>query len=257
MGVNYFMRVIGVLDLLGGRAVHARGGMRDRYEPIQSIAGAMIRPGDALAVAREYVQQFGLTELYIADLDAIDRAAWQDALVRDLAALDLCVSLDAGVSSVDLASRAVGLGVARVVVGLETLPSYETLRQICAALDGNPVVFSLDLRNGEPVVAANGDVAAEPAETVAARAAEAGATAVVVIDLARVGSRRGLDLPLLRRVRAAVPHLTVIAGGGVRGVEDLEHLSDAGCDGALVATALHEGRLRAAEIGAIRSRRRA
>jgi phosphoribosylformimino-5-aminoimidazole carboxamide ribotide isomerase len=40
----------------------------------------------------------------------------------------------------------------------------------------------------------------------------------------------------------------LLAGGGVRGYEDLARLADAGCDGALVATALHDGRLCAADV---------
>ena len=55
-----------------------------------------------------------------------------------------------------------------------------------------------------------------------------------------------------RRVRRAVPDVALLAGGGVRGPEDLQRLADAGCDGALVATALHDGRL-----GGGRHRRRA
>ena len=46
------MRVVGVLDLAGGRAVHAVAGHRERYAPVTAVAGASIRPGDALAVAR-------------------------------------------------------------------------------------------------------------------------------------------------------------------------------------------------------------
>jgi phosphoribosylformimino-5-aminoimidazole carboxamide ribotide isomerase len=70
---------------------------------------------------------------------------------------------------------------------------------------------------------------------------------VVMIDLARVGTGAGLDLELIARVREAVPDLTLLAGGGVRGQEDLAHLADCGCDGALVATAIHDGRIGAAE----------
>jgi uncharacterized protein related to proFAR isomerase len=33
----------------------------------------------------------------------------------------------------------------------------------------------------------------------------------------------------------------VLAGGGVRGPDDLSALAAAGCDGALIATALHTG----------------
>src|SRR5207247_8071355 len=65
------MQVIGVLDLLGGLAVHARAGRRESYAPVATIAGSRIEPGDALAVARAYVDRLGLTDLYAADLDAI------------------------------------------------------------------------------------------------------------------------------------------------------------------------------------------
>jgi phosphoribosylformimino-5-aminoimidazole carboxamide ribotide isomerase len=46
--------------------------------------------------------------------------------------------------------------------------------------------------------------------------------------------------------------VTLVAGGGVRGADDLARLADAGCDGALVATALHDGRLSAADVTAAR-----
>jgi uncharacterized protein related to proFAR isomerase len=65
------MRLIGVLDLLAGRAVHARAGRRTRYAPVQAVAGSSIEAGDALALARAYMERLGLTELYAADLDAI------------------------------------------------------------------------------------------------------------------------------------------------------------------------------------------
>jgi phosphoribosylformimino-5-aminoimidazole carboxamide ribotide isomerase len=73
-----------------------------------------------------------------------------------------------------------------------------------------------------------------------------------VIDLARVGTATGIDLELIARVRKAVPKMTLLAGGGVRGREDLARLADAGCDGALVATALHDGRLGADDVSAAR-----
>jgi phosphoribosylformimino-5-aminoimidazole carboxamide ribotide isomerase len=38
----------------------------------------------------------------------------------------------------------------------------------------------------------------------------------------------------------------------VRGPEDLRRLADAGCEGALVATALHDGRLDSDDVAAAR-----
>ena len=166
----------------------------------------------------------------------------RDTLVARLAALGAPLWLDAGVSTVDDARRAIDLGATRVIVGLETLLSYDVLGEICAAVGDDRVAFSLDLRDGEPVVApgAHGHV---PAHVIATRAAKAGVGAVIVIDLARVGTGAGLDLALIARVREATPGLMLVAGGGVRGLEDLVQLANVGCDGALVATALHDGRL--------------
>ena len=262
------MRLIGVVDLMAGRAVHARGGVRERYAPVGVVAGTAI-DGDPLALARAYVHQFGLPELYAADLDAILGHQAQDTIVHDLATV-APLWLDAGVSSAEAARRVLGLGAARVISALETLESFDALAAICAAVGGERVAFSLDLRNGEPVaprlvvrssesaasqlgirgkpVAPHLRTSGDSAHQLAARAADAGAGAVIVIDLARVGTATGLDVDLIARVRAAAPATMLIAGGGVRGLDDLARLADAGCDTALVASALHDGRLGAADI---------
>ena len=140
------MQVIGVVDVLGGQAVHACAGHRERYVPVESVAGFPIPRGDALALARAYVERLGLSELYAADLDAILGRIPQDAVAAQLAAVGPPLWLDAGVSSTAAALRAVGLSAARVIVGLETLPSFDMLRLICEAVGGDRVAFSLDLR---------------------------------------------------------------------------------------------------------------
>ena len=236
------MRIVGVLDLSGGRAVHARGGTRERYEPVRSVAGQAIEPGDAVAVARAYVDR-GVAELYAADLDAIGGRPSQDTLVTSLAGLGVPLWLDAGVTTPDRATHALGLGAAHVIVGLETLSSYDALRSICRHVDPERVAFSLDLRDGKPVVSRSGIRDDDRVDVLAARAVDAGARALIVIDLARVGSGAGMDVELIQRVRASAPGVTLLAGGGVRGPDDLARLAAAGCDGALVATALLEGKL--------------
>ncbi len=241
------MRVIGVLDLRNGLAVHARAGDRERYAPVQSAAGEAIEPGDARALARIYRDRFGLRELYAADLDAIEGRAPQDRLVSSLAAIG-ALWLDAGVSSVDQARHALKLGAAHAIVGLETLRSWDALDEICASVGGARIAFSLDLRDGKPL--GNERVTGGSADAVAARAANAGVASIIVIDLARVGTGDGIDVRLVARVRDAAPRATLLAGGGVRSIADLIGLADAGCDGALVATALQDGRIGAEQIAA-------
>ncbi len=235
------MQLIGVVDVMNGRAVHARGGVRERYLPVGSIAGMPI-DGDPLALARAYVDRFDLTALYVADLDAIAGHEINATLVENLAAI-APLWVDAGASSAARARHVIAHGAVLAVAGLETLVSFDALAVMCDAIGGDRVAFSLDLRAGAPVTG-NRLPQASP-ESLAARAVDAGAGAVIVLDLARVGTAAGPDFELLARVHAAVPATPVFAGGGIRGFDDLARLAAAGCAGALIASALHDGALSA------------
>ena len=244
--------VLGVIDLRAGRAVHAVSGERERYLPARMVTDHHSAEGDAIALASTYITALTVAELYVADLDAILDRAPQLALVHEIGALGVPIWLDAGISSANDATAVLASGADRLVVGLETLPSFDALASICQEIGGERVAFSLDLRHRLPL-APSDELARQKPESLAARAIDAGASAVIVLDLARVGSNEGPDLDLIERVRAAVPAATLIGGGGVRGRDDLVRLKDAGCNGALVATALLTGELTAADIAGLRT----
>jgi phosphoribosylformimino-5-aminoimidazole carboxamide ribotide isomerase len=259
------VRVIGVIDLLGGRAVRARGGNRSSYEPIRSAAGFSLPPGDALSLARLYVDELGVRELYVADLDAIgSRLAVQPEhalqntnfqVVSALADLGVPLWLDAGVSSVDQARTAISLGASHTIVGLETLRSFGALYDIAEAIGRERAAFSLDLRVGQPIaplLAQKAGSSGTP-QAIAARAADAGAASVIVIDLARVGSGGGPDFDLMASIHHAIPDVPLLAGGGLRGLDDALKLVEAGCEGALVATALQDGTLARSAIRSVQA----
>lgn len=233
------MRILGVVDLRGGRAVHAVGGVRNRYLPVPAC-GEIAIDGDPLALATAYRDARHVSEIYVADIDAISGEEPQDRIVDALVELGMPVWLDAGISTWQRAQEVINRGVARVVVGLETLPSFEALDVICVSVGGQRVVFSLDMKNGVPILAPGSGLRASgttPA-ALAARAAKSGVGAIIALDLARVGLGNGVDLEMIREVRKAAPDLMLLAGGGVRGDADLTMLEAAGCDGVLAATML-------------------
>ena len=242
--------MIPVLDLRAGRAVLARGGQRDTYAPVRSrlVAGGGAG-GDPLALARAYRDILDCDEWYVADLDALAGDAVQGALLGALAGLGGRLLVDAAVATPERARDLIAGGAARVVVGLETLPSFDTLALVARAIGSKRVVFSLDLRDGAPL--AEAALSGTPVD-VARGAVTAGAGAIIVLDLARVGSGRGVDIVLVEALRRAHPHVELLAGGGVGTARDLERLADAGLDGALVATALHDGRIGREDIAAVR-----
>jgi len=243
------LRVIPVLDLRAGRAVLAHGGRRETYAPVHSLLVPGGAAGDSLALARAYRDTLDCDEWYVADLDALAGGAVQGALVRALADLGGRLLVDAAVATAERARQVVADGAARVVVGLETLPSFDVLAAIAWAIGPERVAFSLDLREGVPLVEAR--LSGTPRELVSA-AVTAGARVIVVLDLARVGSGRGVDSVLVRGLRRAHPHVELLAGGGIGTARELERLAAAGLDGALVATALHDGRIKRDDVAAVR-----
>jgi phosphoribosylformimino-5-aminoimidazole carboxamide ribotide isomerase len=221
------MRVVPVIDLKDGTAVHAVRGERERYRPV----------GDPLALARAFRSELGLDELYVADLDAIGGEGEHTSTIGALAR-EARVMVDAGVSEPERARALLDLGAHRVVVGTETLTGPDALDRLLAA--SPEVVLSVDLRDGR-TLSPHAELAGLPARDAVARLYRPGLREAIVLDLARVGSGAGPDVGVIAALHAAFPDLELLAGGGVRDVGDLRALGDAGAAGALVATALHRG----------------
>ena len=64
----------------------------------------------------------------------------------------------------------------------------------------------------------------------------------IILNISAVGTESGLDPAMLASMRAAY-HRKLFWGGGVATPDDLSRLKDAGFDGAIIATALHHGKV--------------
>jgi phosphoribosylformimino-5-aminoimidazole carboxamide ribotide isomerase len=233
------LRVIPVLDLKGGQAVHAIRGQREGYRPVHSVLAGS---ADPLDLGGGLMRKLGARECYVADLDAIAGLADHGPVIRALAGLGLGVWLDAGIATVADATRVKDLGVARVIIGTESLRDPRELSAIAEGLGdrGPSCVLSLDLRDGR-LLGGGPDVTQLGVGALVGLAWKAGLRSFIVLDLARVGSGEGPQLGAARELRRAFPEAELVIGGGVRDAADLAALAAEGFQAALVATALHRG----------------
>jgi HisA/HisF family protein len=227
------MRIVPVVDLKGGIVVHARRGQRAEYAPLRS---PLVDACEPVAVARALCAAAQAGTLYVADLDAI---AGAPADTETLAALSALAELwvDAGATTRERAAALAGAGVSRNVVGTESLRA--------GAVDDTNAprrVLSVDLIGGK-LISPRPELAGREPAAAASLATALGVRELLVIDLLRVGSGSGPPLRAVADLAAALPGLEIYAGGGVRDDDDLRALESAGAAGALVATALHEGRV--------------
>ncbi len=226
------MEVIPVLDLKDGAVVHARMGRRAQYRPIKTPLATTSDPVD---VARGLLTLYPFETFYIADLDAIERKGDNDTALRGLRSAfpDVTFWVDNGAAELDRARCWLAADLGHLVLGTETQRDDDVVRRLRA---DDRVILSLDYRDefvGPAALLSNPD---------------AWPNRVIAMTLARVGSAMGPQWDRLSAIKARAPAKRVYAAGGVRGIDDLIALANAGIAGALVASCLHDGKLSGEQI---------
>jgi phosphoribosylformimino-5-aminoimidazole carboxamide ribotide isomerase len=220
--------VVPAVDVLEGRVVRLRAGRRDAV----SIEG-----GDPVALARRFASE-GAERLHVVDLDGAFSGTPSEGLLERLTRESLPVQVGGGYRTVAAVSAALAAGADRVIVGTAAVdPAF-----LDGALDaaGERLVVAVDVTDGRLAVAGWTETVDVDPLALAQRCARSGVARLLVTSTTRDGSLAGPDLDLLSSVAAVSP--PVLAAGGVSSVEDLLRLRDAGCEGAVVGSALLAGR---------------
>jgi phosphoribosylformimino-5-aminoimidazole carboxamide ribotide isomerase len=244
------MRLIPVIDLLDGQAVHAVRGERAHYRPVKSI---VCEKSDPAALAMAFRDRLGLNEIYIADLNAIqgsDRTGHPETIAALARIEGMSILLDAGIPDVGKAREWLRLGVHKVIIGSETLREEDALRSFPESIENNRLVFSLDLHGGK-ILSQYPGLAVMPPMQALQLLQSCGWQEIILLDLRRVGSGEGADFALIAQARAACPDLRLMAGGGICSPRELIELESLGISGVLVATALHRGIITSEHISAL------
>ncbi|MDF1742818.1 MAG: HisA/HisF-related TIM barrel protein [Gimesia sp.] len=238
------MKIIPVLDILNQTVVRGIAGQRDDYRPIQSRLTQSSQPLEVACALRD---EFDFSEFYVADLDAILQGKLNLHLYDSLREAGFRFLLDCGLrcasDSTCLNSRP---GIS-VVAGLETLNAPHELGKLVQQWGAPQTVFSLDLKQGKPLVSHSAEnefaLINDPLK-IAELSIQQGIQQMILLDLAQVGTGQGTGTETLcRTLRSLHPELKLITGGGIRNRDDLTAQAESGADGVLVASALHDGRI--------------
>ena len=244
------MQVIPVIDLKGGQVVRGIGGQRAEYRPVQSQLVTTAAPGLVAKALCDIVQH---RSLYVADLDALAGSDPDWNAYERILASGAEITIDAGVATPHAAQAVVDFADRQsvstsIVVALESTASPDDLPQIFARIGAGRAVFSLDLKQGRAWTSAAAWSGYSVLD-VAACATKVGFERMIVLDVAAVGGHTGPQVvDLCRDIRVGYPNLELISGGGVRSIDDLRTFHEAGCDGVLVASALHDARITRSDL---------
>jgi phosphoribosylformimino-5-aminoimidazole carboxamide ribonucleotide (ProFAR) isomerase len=195
--------------------------------------------GNPIAAA-EAAMSAGATWIHVVDMDLAFRGEARNLeVVAEIASLPVAVQAAGGVRTADEVRVLIEAGAARVVLGSVALAD-EHLATALLSAEGSRLVAGIEVDEGR-IRSRGPDPVDLPLMETLGWVVSAGASALLVTSVARVGERIGPDLELVRRVaRAGRP---VLAAGGVATIADLHDLRAAGAVGAIVGRAVLEGSL--------------
>ena len=220
--------IIPCIDLKGGKVVQLIQG-RDQA----------LEAGAPLEVLRRFA---AFPQLQVIDLDAAMGKGENLAAVESLVARAAC-RVGGGVRTADRASRLIGLGAHRVIVGTAAFtPALET---IAAAVGPERIVVALDSKAGKIVVNGWQESTDISAEEVIGRL-ERFCSGFLCTYVDKEGMMQGTDLEWFRRLRAATSH-DLTAAGGITTLDDVRELMRLNIHAA-IGMAIYTGRMNLEEL---------
>jgi phosphoribosylformimino-5-aminoimidazole carboxamide ribotide isomerase len=232
------MKIIPVIDVLNGIAVHGIRGERKHYQPLKSL---LCNSADPLEIASTF-ESLGFSSLYLADLDAIlEKTANFNVYSQIVTKTTLDLMVDAGIAGISKARKVLETGVSKIVIGSETLKSLDFVSQAISAFGKDKVIVSVDQKEGK-MLSASETIASMDSVSFAQQLASLGVCQIILLDLDRVGTEYGINLSLMKTILERTG-VDVLVGGGIRSLQELEQLRTLSVSGALVATVLHNGKV--------------
>jgi phosphoribosyl isomerase A len=239
--VSTRLEVLPAVDVAGGQAVQL----------VQGVAGSEKRFGDPVEAALRW-QRDGAEWIHLVDLDAaFGRGHNRDLLAVIIARVDVQVELSGGIRDDESLAAAMATGCRRVNIGTAALERPEWCAAAIATW-GDRVAVGLDVR-GRTLAARGWTREGGDLYDVLTRLDGEGCARYVVTDVNKDGMLQGPNLQLLRDVCAATDR-PVVASGGITELADLEALTGlvaGGVEGAIIGTALYEGRFTLQEALAV------
>lgn len=229
---NRHLELLPAVDIADGQAVQL----------VQGIAGSEKKFGDPIDAALRW-QEEGAEWIHLVDLDAaFGRGHNRELQAQIVGVLDIDVEMSGGIRDDESLEAAMASGCRRVNIGTAALEQPEWCAGAIAKY-GDRVAVGLDVR-GTTLAARGWTREGGDLYKVLSRLDAEGCARYVVTDVNKDGMLQGPNLDLLRDVCARTDR-PVVASGGITEISDLEALMgllDAGVEGAIIGTALYEGR---------------
>ena len=225
------IKKIPVIDLKQHQAVSGKSGMRDTYQPLNTVFASSANPVEIA----QGLKLNGADEMYIADLDLIDS---QGHNINDIKMVNtiMPVMFDGGVKNCESFEFYLDYAF-KVIVPTETLESIEEMEKIFEKYPKERIVVSIDTKNSE-LLSKHLNLTLEEFKEILIKLDP---NEIILLDISGVGTEKGYNKKLLDEFSELKDKL-IIAGGLNK--DSLGELESLGIKKVLIGTSLHSGEVK-------------
>lgn len=236
------MIILPAIDIRGGKAVRLYQGDYTKEEVVAK---------DIYEQAKEF-QRLGATHLHLVDLDGAKQGAGinEEIILKLAKTVDMSIEVGGGIRTLDRIDKLLGNGIDKVILGTAAM-EQEDLVKAALAKYAERIIVGVDARNGK--VCGNGWLSESDLDYIdfTKKMADLGVYNVIVTDISRDGTLQGANIEMLKTLSEKVD-IKITASGGVKDIEDIKKLKEAGIYAAITGKAIYSGELslkEALEVG--------
>lgn len=236
-------RIIPVLDILNGIAVHAKKGERKEYRSLHSKLFKTTNPVEIISKLKD----LSFHEFYIADLDSILSKRPNLKIYEQILALgNVDLMLDIGIENREDLKIFDQLGINKIILGLETISNLDIVKNSLHKYGNNSIIISVDMYEGS-VISNNRVIEKMTIFDLIETFNSIGIKEIILLDLFKVGTKVG-GIPKKYLEIKDLFNNRILVGGGIRDIQDVKLYKQKGFDGVILATALYDGTIRISEL---------
>ncbi|MBM4422707.1 MAG: 1-(5-phosphoribosyl)-5-[(5-phosphoribosylamino)methylideneamino]imidazole-4-carboxamide isomerase [Chloroflexi bacterium] len=232
--------VFPAIDLRGGKVVRLAQG---------DLARATVYGNDPAATAQRW-NDAGAGWIHVVNLDGAfgesAEANWKalESVVR--VGKRTRIQFGGGLRTLETIRHAIEIGITRVVIGTAAVETPKLVDDALAEFGPERIAVGVDAREGRVRVKGWAEESSVTAMELAQRLKGQGVKTIVFTDVARDGIGVGVNVSATAEL-AQRSGLSVIASGGVAGIDDVRRAREAELAGVIIGRALYEGKIDLAE----------